>query len=289
MTGCPEGLLLALSFIYNNLLICYNLVLMSTRYPIETPLAIITGTHSAGKSTLLSDLEQGKLNDLGVYDEEYTDFGYGVIDSPTGKRALVTIPETARWYAGLYDRPDLLAENYNLDFQLSIDSLVIFRAHAATALSQAVKNKLIERGELPDASILEPIVVSDRGPLDGIIYSEARILDRDTNIVNGSPRTGFHTEWLKSFVDLVIIADHKDIASEADAARLDDDALRQKIGESTVRNYTQFMPEGMVHIVSGDQEARKAEVKKLLAPLTYDERITRKALAYEKWKNVKIA
>ena len=267
------------------------LFLSMTRYfPLESSVAVITGTHSAGKSTLLNNFEMGKVSTLGIEGKDYDDdLGYGIVDSPIGPRALITIPESARMLADACGRPDLLAENYTLDFQLSIDAVLQFRIHEATAITSQVSERLVKEGLLPQSDGADhPIVLSDRGPLDGVIYSEARSEGRDTNIINGFGRTGFHTEWMKSFVDLVIVADHTTVPFQADATRLADVDFRDRIADSVLLNYSALMPADSVRVVTGDKETRRSEVEALLAPLSIKNRLGRTSLSYDEWPSVRI-
>jgi hypothetical protein len=252
---------------------------MMESFPLETVVAVITGTHSAGKSTLLAGFEQGKLSDLVVRDRIYDDLGYGIVDSPNGQRALITVPETARWLADRVKRPDFLAENYSLDFQLDIDALVKSRIHAAIGSTGEVVNALLEQGKLsPSKATMKPVVLSDRGPLDGVIYSQERMPDQDTNMMNGLSRLGHNATWMRGAVDLVIVADATDIPFERDEARLDDVVMRQRIAQSVLSQYGALVSAEDLAVVSGSREERHAQVASLLATLSLHDKLN--------WPNV---
>jgi hypothetical protein len=259
---------------------------------LDTHTVVITGTHSAGKSTLLSGLEDGKLSDLGVLHPEYDDFGFGVQqDSHSGiEIPVITVPESARWLAvDVHNRPDLLAENYQLDFQLSIDAETIFRFHAGNELAAtAIKNMQREGLLMGASSHMQPLVVSDRGPLDGVVYSELRC-DGDTNKINGFSRTGFATEWLKSFIDLVVISDHSSIPFEFDGARMEDHKLRNDIAECIDANYRTVMPEESVTTLHGDEQDRKHSLlKEVSRSISGKTNYSKPSLPFQAWGTVKL-
>ncbi|MEO6109415.1 MAG: hypothetical protein ABIP50_00175 [Candidatus Saccharimonadales bacterium] len=263
---------------------------MIQNFPLETSIAVITGTHSAGKSTLVGDFEQGKLSDLGLENREYPDLGFGVIDTPTGERPLIIVPETARWYADELGRPDFLGENYNLPFQLDIDFLAIDRVQAAVGSTGLVAAKLRELGKVSDTvQATLPIVLSDRSSFDGLIYSHERISDQETDIIDGFARAGFHAHWMRSFVNLVIIADHTEVEFEHDETRLDDATFRDTIAESMVRNYKKILPIDAIQFVIGNPEARKAKVATLLGAMSSQDKAVRLGLPYADWPDVRIS
>lgn len=260
-------------------------------YVHDPVVGIITGTHSAGKSTLLSGIEAGKLNDLNVHDTEYDDFGYAVIQDDTGnKHPLLTIPESARWWADIAKHADFLAENYTLDFQIAVDSHVVSRIHNAMHLARTVTSALIDRDGIPSSQpIVRPVILSDRGPLDGIVYSALRLPDQDTNVINGSPRTGFMAEWLKSYVDLVIVADHAGVPVEIDPARLNDVQFRSNVATLIERSYKQILGEESVATVSGNQTSRHMELASLLSKLISSEATAaRNNMDYRDWPSIRL-
>jgi len=242
-------------------------------WPLESSLVIVTGTHSSGKSTLVSGIEQGKLAELGdnypfTGNRYADDLGYGMLDSPDGQRFVITVPETARWLAEEVGRPDLLAENYSLTFQYDIDALATYRIGAAVGATSSVMEQLMKQGLLEFSDIAsKPLIVSDRGPLDGVIYSTERIHDRDTNLMDGYPRAGSHAEWTRQAASLVIVSDDQDVPFEKDAARLDDNLLRQEIARRILLNYGDIMPEDSLVVVSGNADERLAETKRILGSL----------------------
>jgi|GEM_PF-5295338 hypothetical protein len=252
---------------------------------------VLTGTHSSGKSTLMSDVELGKLSDIDTPDPEYDDFGYGLVKADGGLHPYVTVPESARRLANLYyHHPDSLAENYTLDFQLNVESDALFRIHSATEMATQLTGKFIEGGVIsPAQPEVTPIVISDRGPLDGIIYSKLLIPGEDMDVVGGSPRTGFMSEWLKSFVNLVVITDFKDVPFEADEARLEDAQFRQLVGENIESGYRQFLDEGSVVVISGNREERRCKLEELLGQISnYNTIPARPSEPYKNWRSIEL-
>lgn len=222
--------------------------------------AVVTGTHSSGKSTLLADLEKGKLSDLGIHPDEYDDFGFGII--PNSKKTelipLILVPEAARWLAkDIYQRPNLLAGKYSLGFQLEIDNETIMRIHAAHELTRSLRKKLVDTGLVaPDVRVGQPVVISDRGPIDGLVYSSLRV-ERETDIIGSYPRTGFMSEWLRTFVDLVFITDHNGVPFQQESARLNDTNFRDRVAKSIELNYGRFFERDSIVTLQGDRKSRK--------------------------------
>ena len=271
--------------------ICYYLLMESREFaPAENFTAVVTGTHSSGKSTLLKDLELGKLSDLGINDNEYSDFGFGVVSDPKDDEPLplILIPEAARRLVTLYRRPDFVAENYTLDFQIAIDFDVVARIHTAHQLAARLPKRLMEEKLIDHGSKQkEPVVISDRGPLDGCVYSSIRCLDEDTDVINGSPRTGFMTEWLKSFVNLVYITDHLEIPLEEDAARLADVEFRDQIARGIRANYSSFFDQDSIITLHGDRETRKTQLITTLSTKLDEDKKKYPPLPHRLWPYVK--
>jgi len=260
-----------------------------TEHSISDPsFIVITGTHSAGKSTLLSDIEVGKLETLGItnIEGEYDDFGYGLAESDSGIRPFVTVPETARWCADLYKRPDFLAENYNLGFQLNIDSQALFRTHAAAFATKSLTASLKESGDIPSSqTVINPLVVSDRSAMDGVVYSELRI-PKDTNIVFGSPRTGFISEWLKTYTDLAVVVDHNEVEFEDDAARLSELDFRDTVNRSIRLNYEHFLGSEKVVSICGNRENRVQKFLQLIGQVANTSADRQFNRPYQEWSQI---
>lgn len=252
--------------------------------------AIITGTHSAGKSTLLTDIEEGEIRDFDMKLSSYEDFGYATLDVNDEQRCVITVPETARWLADTLHRPDLLADNYDPGFQGAINVLAIQRIHEAIRLTGVIEQLLVNNGTISRPSPVGPIVVSDRGPLDGLIYSTQRSVDKpkkSDGVEENSRELGFFTEWTKRYVDVAILVDHKEVPFDIDAARSSSKSLRSEIGRLIKLNYDQFLPRDVVTI-RGNEEERKIGAISILSALRPGEYMQRSPLDYTSWKAVEL-
>lgn len=251
---------------------------------------VVTGTHSSGKSTLISDIEAGKLSELGIYDHDYDDFGYGLLETDDGRHPYVTIPEAARRLADLSHNPSLLAEDYSLEFQLDIESDALFRIHTASAMAlELTEDYLRENIISPNQPEIKPIAISDRGPLDGIFYSKLQLPDENVDIINGSPRTAFMSEWLKSFVNLVVITDYRDMPFEPDQARLADAEFRRLVGNNIESGYRQFLDDESVVTIGGNRAERRAKLLELLGQIGSGSNIaSRQLIPYENWESIEL-
>jgi len=261
-----------------------------TEQHIDRPaVVVITGTHSSGKSTLLSDIEVGKLSTLGIYDDGYNDLGYGFLETDNGTQPYITVPESARRLADAYHRPDLLTDHYDLDFQLEIDFQALCRINTATHAADELPRALLDEGLIESSQpVITPIIIPDRGPLDGIVYSKLQLPGENVDIIRGSPRTGFWSEWLKSSVDIVVITDYKDVPFEADEARLEDARFRQKVDEAIKRSYRQFLDERSIVAISGNRIERREKLLSLLGRISNFGSIVRTMEPYAKWESVKL-
>jgi hypothetical protein len=253
---------------------------------------VITGTHSSGKSTLLGGIEQAKIGELGVVHQEYDDFGYGIVEDPESGRkfAVITVPEAARWLAYLYARPDFLAESYNFDFQLAIDAETVSRIYGAMTIAKSVVAQLVSRNDLAKDDILRPVILSDRGPLDGLVYSDTRlgVTDVDVAYHRKGTRVGFTAALLASMVDSVIIADHTETPFDVDDVRLDDIRFRDEIAKRIAANYRRFMPEQSIIQVEGDRIRRKEKVCTFLASRLGLATVQTASLPYSEWNSVEL-
>lgn len=227
---------------------------------------VITGTHSAGKSTLLMDFTEGKLTDIGVYSSEYNDLGYAVVVDPAteSKVPVITVPEAATWLiVEQYGRPDLLGENYTQEVQNSINSETVFRTHYAAELSELVVKALIDDGQLSkEDEVLRPIIVTDRSLLDGLVYGDYRSNGPE---VADSVQTqrDFCNPWTKTFVDSAASVDHTEVEFEQSAARLDDEIFRDDIAQLIDEAFSAMLhPDQRVTIgkFSGNREERKRQL-----------------------------
>ena len=262
---------------------------MTEQHIDRPPIIVVTGTHSSGKSTLLSDIEVGKLSTLGIDDDGYNDLGYGFLETDNGTQPYITVPESARRLADIFHRPDLLTTHYDLDFQLEIDFQALCRINAATHMADELTEVLLDEGLIESSQpVITPIIIPDRGPLDGIVYSKLQLPGENVDILRGSPRTGFWSEWLKSVVDLVVITDYKDVPFEADEARLEDAEFRQLVGEAIESSYRQFLDERSIIAISGDRLERRDKLLSLLGHIGNYGSIVRTMEPFEKWGSIKL-
>jgi hypothetical protein len=263
---------------------------MSEQLIHKPAVVVVTGTHSSGKSTLISDIEAGKLTELGIYDHDYSDFGYGLLETDDGRHPYVTVPEAARRLADLSHNPGLLAEDYTLDFQLEVESDALFRVHTASAMAEELTADCLRENIISaDQGEINPVVISDRGSIDGIIYSKLRIPGENLDIVNNEPRTWFLSEWLKSFVNLVVITDYKDIPFQPDQARLADAEFRQIVGEIIENGYRQFLDEDSVVVIGGNRAVRRSKLLALLGQIGgFSSIASRQTVPYENWRSIEL-
>ncbi|MDZ7786276.1 MAG: TIGR03619 family F420-dependent LLM class oxidoreductase [Candidatus Saccharibacteria bacterium] len=234
----------------------------SKERPLKPLTFVITGTHSSGKSTLLDDLEDGKITDLGLFNPEYDDFGYGVVAADSGVKApVITIPEAARWLADTYNRPDFLAENYTQQFQDTINAETIFRTHHAADLSEAVVDVMIEKGLLdPETDVIRPVILCDRSRLDGIVYGLARSEDADTVSAIETDYNRFTVPWIREYVDLAFVADHEEVEFENDGSRLADEQFRNRVANEIDEVYRDALGKKFAGRISGDRIHRKRDL-----------------------------
>ncbi len=244
----------------------------TARNETEPMVVVIAGTHSSGKTTLLQDFEIGKLSELSLGEEiEYPDFGYGIIEASDGtQHATITVPEAATQLTRQLQRPDLLTDNYSIDFQFNVDFDAASRIHEAIFAMSALKKHLLGAGHMTSPSTVgRDLVISDRSPFEGVIYGYIRtgVTDVDTFAHKKGTRVGFWANWVHSFVDAVILTSHDEVDFESSPVRPNDPAMRENVAKSIAANYHAIMPDGTVTVITGNETERLAKSTKFILSL----------------------
>ena len=201
----------------------------------------ITGTHSSGKSTLLNLFERGSMNEF-LIPEDSEDLGWGAIYDIEHDQTVpvVTVPEAATWLANRMNWPEYLTTDYNHGVQTEIDAQHVHRLIEAYMTIPVVRAGVAARyGELSDATVL----MTDRSIADGLPYSANRTpdepnIDVSPNVIGGlNSRIFIAREMMNTYVDLVLIADHKEVPFQSSRLRTYDHALRDQVAEDISRYY----------------------------------------------------
>jgi nicotinamide riboside kinase len=228
----------------------------------------ITGTHSSGKSTLLNSFEMGKIQEIGVFDSDYDDFGFGLLNSDSDQAVpVITVPEAATYYADLSNRPALLSTEYNIHVQSSVEVEHLFRTVDAYRLMPDVVNHMLIHG-LINAINAKSVMLIDRGPLDGLVYSEVRLgPEQDIGLYilgKNRSRTDFFRTILHKDVDMVLIAEHSEIPFEPSEYRAESEIMRNSVATKIEKKYQSEMSDNRVHIVRGSVDERHYQASELI-------------------------
>jgi hypothetical protein len=233
---------------------------------------VVTGTHSAGKTTL--------LNDYGTQTELLESItGYKV---PAGFAAayervddvtvpIVVAPEAATYYAQkIAKNSRVVTDQYTIDDQIGMESTakrLITRANIVAAhLSHVLQ---------PDIARPLAIVASDRSPLDGHVYSAIRTPDAEQELIDMASvanatggKTPLHyagcaipyrenarVDAVGSF-SIAFVTDHTEISLESSQYRSDDIQFRNQIAQSMTAYYKSILGDERVVALSGDRSER---------------------------------
>ena len=203
--------------------------------------AVVTGTHSSGKSTLVESFRDTDLTlEYGIPEP----FGFDLLDlgdpdnSPVlDKRIpLITIGEAATDYAQQQGNPALIGDEYSLATQQKIERLGMFNlAKAQVVLAGAINRARSEFGHDSIANVA--LTLSDRWPTDGKPYSQLRLPEADSDMIGTYP---FRQEQLRNAVsslDFVFLTKPQEVPFERTTARPSDAQLRDNIHDELLELY----------------------------------------------------
>jgi len=209
-----------------------------------TGLVVITGTHSAGKTTLFNDLQDH------LPKTECTNVAFS--------------EEAATTYATTQPGKELsLTDGYTPEDQ------VIIEVNNFGAITEAVDSTQSSDDTHPGG-----LVISDRSPLDGLAYAMLRT-GEDQRLVSmyetyssaqnsaGNTVPGVFLPWAQwvskftqRYVDLVIIPDHTEVPFEDNGLRESDVNFREEVAETIARLYKNIVGRERILVVAGSREER---------------------------------
>lgn len=234
---------------------------------------VVTGTHSAGKTSLLEDYgTQTKLL------EEVTGYKVPANFSANYEYAegmpvpVVIAPEAATYYADTVAKNNrVVTDQYTVEHQIGIESV----AKRLITRAQVVAAHLAHRLQ-PDPDIRpRAIVVSDRSQLDGHVYSRIRTPNAEQELIDMAHvalATGgkapknyvghaipYREDARQNAADslgIAFIADHSEILFNHSEYRVDDIQLRDKIAHSMIDYYETVLGSDRLVRLSGNRIER---------------------------------
>jgi predicted ATPase len=224
---------------------------------------LITGTHSSGKTTVIDGFRDVELEaSLGIPES----YGFSVQDiqidgenGPTGLAVpVLSVGEAATKYASSLNDLSVLGENYTFEHQRKIEIEADGALQMArVALVKAVRSLRAtnEYDNLANAAV----VLADRGPIDGGVYSKLRIPEEDDDTLNGFPLRDSFRAHANASLDCVFIADKSDTPFDQTAGRPADGELRDKIDEYLSAAYSNISY-NRPHILHGSPEERRQQI-----------------------------
>jgi hypothetical protein len=246
--------------------------------PAEINLCVATGTHSAGKSTVIE-----AFND-DAFTEEY---GIGLTDpydlAPKYIGGLlegtdvpiITGEEAMTAYARINGHPNLATTGYTFERQIAIESMAQWIITEAMAIAMHAATDL-----QPDKPVRRGIVFVDRSALDGLPYSSLRTDNDQENIDVRQvematigwdayptaksrvwPLRKWNRDFMREYCDIAFIADHTEVPIEDNGFRQTDEDFRQKVAELIDDYYASVLGAKVIRL-RGNPLKRQAAVTK---------------------------
>ena len=233
---------------------------------------IVTGTHSAGKTTLLNDY--GTQTDL-LEEVAYYKIPAGFTANYENIRGVtvpvVIAPEAAAYYAERVAKNNrTVTDQYTIENQIGIESIAKRLIVQANVIAAHLSHRLQPNIRRPHA-----IVVSDRSQLDGHVYSAVRLPDAEQELIDiaevaqstggktphnysGHPipyRQRARANAADSF-SIAFIAEHSEIPFKASGLRLDDSQFRDQVAHAMAAYYKAILGEHRVVTLTGNRTER---------------------------------
>jgi hypothetical protein len=243
-----------------------------------TYFGIVTGTHSAGKSTLVNSLsdpvftERFRLDHSRIH-PNFPKLGGRVLDISGMQVPLIVIEEASTFYVRKTGDPTVVTDNYTFEDQILMEELTCeLRGLAAEHMSEILPELQ------PAANPRIGVLLSDRFTPDGFAYSSLRTPDKEQDLIClqdlymkkfGEPgntvpglktpvRTWDHA-FVRNYCDFVLIPDHSEVAFEDNGLRQTDLAFRETVATAINRVYTEIIGAEKIHSIKGTpQEATAA-------------------------------
>jgi len=233
----------------------------------------ITGTHSAGKSTLMNDFMQALdplEGQLYPWLREATFTLASGITIP-----IVGVTEAATDYAHTIAKdPSVMTHNYRMEHQIGVESIAFNRllyggqrCAELAASYQSSNRRLIG------------LLISDRTPLDGHVYSRLRLpaeeqvyidMEHVAQFTGGRPPKTVHDSpipyrWrirrsVREMVDIALLPDHTEVAFEHTDVRIEGEAFRDTVANAINAYYSRLLTADQVQVVHGSREERLTAV-----------------------------
>ncbi len=216
--------------------------------PAEIFLCVATGTHSAGKSTVIEAFSNDAFTD--EYGISFTD-PYDLAPKYKGSLLegtdvpIITGEEAMSAYARIKRLPDLATTGYTFERQIAVEIMAqsIIKDAVTIAMNVATKTQ-------PDKPLRQGIVFVDRSAMDGLPYSLLRTNNDQENIDVRQveiatigwdayptaksrvwPLRKWNRDFMREYCDIAFIADHSEVSIEDNGFRQTDEDFRQEIAE----------------------------------------------------------
>lgn len=236
---------------------------------------IITGTHSAGKTTLFEDYFSEGESVCGL------DYGGSCNFYVTGREIggvhvpIVGVPEAATLYAEEAHNPRILTTDYKMADQVWIEQRGLLMNGAATILAAEMAHQWNK-----SRSEIFGVLVTDRSPLDGTAYSAVRLPDEEQELFElrqlaAQCRSGFvlisHNEdgvydmrkpvrEAIATCDAVVMTDHTEVTFKPSELRESDLIFRDTIAGVIRQKYEEVVGPQAITLLRG---SRRKRVEKL--------------------------
>lgn len=238
---------------------------------------VVSATHSAGKTTLVSDLldvsTQNTETEVLIRGSEnigYPWFRGGLLSIAGQEIPLVVAPEAATLYAQQNPDQHPTTEGYSFEHQLMIEGLAI----------NLMTEAMIGAHELAISSGNDiALALLDRSALDGIVYSRILAPEHDQENISLAELTkkvlGFNSgglegqtfPWrnqfrrmLRQYCDFVVVPSYQEVQLTDNKLRIIDDEFRVQVDDDIRSYYSSVLGKDKMHAIGGDRSTRVAKL-----------------------------
>jgi nicotinamide riboside kinase len=196
----------------------------------------ITGGNSSGKSSIIKVLRNDALTQECGLEEP---FGVSLVEVQTRSfnpdddgiclLPVLTVSEASRHIATQRGNPSILTDAYSTGVQRQIDFAAAGYPQVGESKLSGVFGRLRENADTLGRIASMGFILSDRGPIDGIVYADELLPDQDHDVFNGYPLRANMLFAAATTLDVVFVTDIHEVGFENDGARINPEDGQQRM------------------------------------------------------------